>query len=194
MQAKLAQIERAKEAIKDLNKRSNKDSGTAQAEVKRLFKHIKSVKRSLVTSAKFVGKGQVSDDRRFGRKTLKTAFEETMELPYRRFRLFKKCPDQRLSRPKFHTRAELYFFGSAHRRSAQGESLGRASRPRPGRPAAGLSAGARASAESGGGRPPVQEQAAPELCLESQAAPLFPPQKDRKDGGKALLRPAPKVG
>ena len=90
METKLDQINKIKDLIKELNKRSNKESSHTQTEVKKLFKEIKGIKRSLMTTEKFLGKGQISDDRRFGRKTLKTSFEDTMELPYQRFQLFKK--------------------------------------------------------------------------------------------------------
>jgi Mg2+ and Co2+ transporter CorA len=90
MKSKLFRINNIKDQIKEINKTTKKDNNQMQNEVKRLFKDIQTIKKSLMTKAKFVEKGNTSDDRQFGRKTLKTSFEDFMNLPYERLKLFKK--------------------------------------------------------------------------------------------------------
>ena len=90
MKEKLEKMNLIKERIKEIKKKAGREGGKDEVEVKALFKEMKEVKESVVTSEKFVGKGSVSDDRQFGRKTLKTLFEDSMDLPYERFSLFQK--------------------------------------------------------------------------------------------------------
>ena len=86
----MKQIHQIKEAIKEIKKDAKTEDQEEEMQVKNLFKKMKSIKESVMTCSKFIGKGVTSDERRFGRKTLKKSFEESMDLPFSRFELFKK--------------------------------------------------------------------------------------------------------
>lgn len=43
-----------------------------------------------MTEVKFIGKIDKTNDKQFGRKTLKKSFEERMNLPYYKFTLYQK--------------------------------------------------------------------------------------------------------
>ena len=90
MKDKLSDINLIKEQIKEIKKKIKTENCKKEKKVKVLFKEMMKIKKSLMTSERFIGKNSISDDRKFGRKTCKTMFEESMELPYDRFILYQK--------------------------------------------------------------------------------------------------------
>ena len=90
MKDKLSEIHYIKEQIKEIKKTIKNENNKEEKKVKGLFKQMNKIKQSIMTADLFIGKNNISDDRKFGRKTLKRIFEDSMELPYDRFILFQK--------------------------------------------------------------------------------------------------------
>lgn len=90
MKDKLSEIHYIKEQIKEIKKTIKNENNEEEKKVKGLFKQMNKIKQSIMTADLFIGKNNISDDRKFGRKTLKRIFEDSMELPYDRFILFQK--------------------------------------------------------------------------------------------------------
>ena len=90
MKEKKHKITKLKQKIESIRKNSRGRRDVEEQEVKGLVRKIKELRNSIVYKEEFFGKINEEDQKLYGRKYLKTLFEDTMKLPYSRFKLFKR--------------------------------------------------------------------------------------------------------
>ena len=83
-------IKEIQETIQKIKKSNAKFGDKEDTVVKQLVKKFRMIRKSLMIEEKFLGRANQTEDHQFGRKTLKTAFEDHMNLPYERFSLYQK--------------------------------------------------------------------------------------------------------
>ena len=83
-------IMKLQDRIKEIKMSVKREGEQEDNLVKEIVRRISTIRKSLMTEKKFIGMSTHSENKKFGRTTLKTCFEETVDLPYQRFELFQK--------------------------------------------------------------------------------------------------------